>query len=62
MMPPLRWPPFWKIWPSDSPVPPWVKTALMTALEANLAGNHPHPQRLKPNREASRTEVIAMLR
>ncbi|MEB3290863.1 MAG: S-layer homology domain-containing protein [Leptolyngbya sp.] len=43
-------------------VPPWAKTALMTALEANLVVNYPHPQRLEPNREANRAEVIAMLR
>lgn len=43
-------------------VPPWAKSALITTLEANLVVNHPHPQRLEPNREASRAEVIAMLR
>lgn len=43
-------------------VPLWAKTALMTALEANLVVNYPNPQRLEPNREASRAEVMAMLR
>lgn len=49
-------------YPDADQVPPWAKAALMTALEANLVVNHPHPQRLEPNREASRAEVIAMLR
>jgi hypothetical protein len=43
-------------------VPPWARTALITALEANLVVNHPNPKRLEPNRDATRAEVVTMLR
>lgn len=43
-------------------VPPWARSALITTLEANLMVNYPNPKRLEPNREATRAEVVAMLR
>lgn len=43
-------------------VPPWARTALITTLEANLMVNYPNPKRLEPNRDATRAEVVAMLR
>lgn len=49
-------------YPDAAQVPPWARTALITALEANLMVNYPNAKRLEPNRDATRAEVIAMLR
>jgi hypothetical protein len=42
-------------------VPPWAKTALVAALEADLVINFPDPAQLEPNRLANRAEVMAMM-
>ncbi|MFH7241655.1 MAG: S-layer homology domain-containing protein [Spirulina sp.] len=43
-------------------VPAWAKPALIATLEANLVTRYPQVKRLEPNRNASRAEVVAMLR